>query len=214
MATKFSIALIAATVSASLAIVPAAEAGSRGVALGVGLGVLAVGAMAAQAQQAKKAQARARAQAQAQARAKAQAQARAKAQAQARAKAQAQAAAKRQQQLAAANKAKAAAAATAAANANEDEVTDEVAETTETTKSTPSTYVAAPSSSAALTQVDIDQANASNNEAKAEDQKTVAAAAELPTDTADVETEAVPDTAPGTCKRFVPAIGVAVNVAC
>ena len=64
-------------------------------------------------------------------------------QAQARAQAQAKAAAAAKQQAAA-----------QAEEANK----DEVAETTSNTSTTPSTYVPAPSSSAALTQVDVDQA--------------------------------------------------------
>lgn len=193
MAKKLSITVIAATVAASLAITSAAEAGGRGVALGVGLGVLAVGAMAHQAQKAKQAQmARARAQAQAQARAKAQAQARAKAQAQA-------AAAKRQQQAAAAAKAKA-----QAAKADQEDNAEEVAE--ETTKSGPSTYVAAPSSSAALTQADINAANAET--AKGASTVTVAGT--------PAATEEIADETPAsnTCKRFVPALGVPVDVDC
>ncbi|MCC7254169.1 hypothetical protein [Hyphomicrobium sp.] len=198
MAKKLSITVIAATVAASLAITPAAEAGGRGLALGVGLGVLAVGAMAHQAQQAKQAKmARARAQAQAQARAKAQAQAKAKAQARAQAQA---AAAKRQQQLAAAQKAKAAAAADV-------EQEDEVAE--KTTKSGPSTYVAAPSSTAALTQVDVDQANAANGSTPV-DTASVAVADSAPAETPSATDEEEEQT----CKRFVPALGVAVDVDC
>lgn len=198
MAKKLSITAIATFVAASLAITPAAEAGGRGIGLGIGLGVLAVGAMAHQAHKAKEAKmARARAQAQAQARAKAQAQARAKAQAQA----QARAAAKRQQEIAAAQKAKAAEAAE-----NGDEVAAE--DSTSAANKTPSTYVAAPSSTAALTQVDVSQADAAKVEPTA-DTKVVAAgdADAEPTKTAVVE-------APETCKKYVPALGVAVNVGC
>ncbi|WP_334149396.1 hypothetical protein [Hyphomicrobium sp.] len=194
MAKKLSMTVIAATVAASLAITPAAEAGGRGLALGVGLGVLAVGAMAHQAQQAKQAKmARARAQAQAQARAKAQAQA------QARAKAQAAAAA-RQKQAAAAAKARA-----QAAKAEQSQDTqDEVAE--KTTNSGPSTYVAAPSSTAALTRADVHGAGSETADAA------TVAAVDTPAATNDATAEEEP--ASSTCKRYVPALGVAVDVDC
>jgi hypothetical protein len=192
MAKKLSMTVIAATVAASLAITPAAEAGGRGLALGVGLGVLAVGAMAHQAQQAKQAKmARARAQAQAQARAKAQAQARAKAQA---------AAAARQKQAAAAAKARA-----QAAKAEQSQDTqDEVAE--KTTNSGPSTYVAAPSSTAALTRADVHGAGSETADAA------TVAAVDTPAATNDATAEEEP--ASSTCKRYVPALGVAVDVDC
>lgn len=194
MAKKLSISIIAATVAASMAITPAAQAGHRGLGLGIGLGVLAVGAMAHQAKKAEAQQrARARAQAQAQARAKAQAQARAKAQAQARAQAKAAAAAKQQ----------------AAAQA-EDANKEEVAETTGNTSTTPSTYVPAASSSAALTQVDVDQANATPVETPVET-ATVATVDETPAATTDVTSK---DEAAKTCKKYVPALGVAVDVGC
>lgn len=203
MAKKLAASIIAATVAASMAIAPAAEAGGRGIGLGIGLGVLAVGAMAHQAQKAEAQQrARARAEAQARARAQAQAQARAKAQAQAQARAQAAAAAK-QKELAAAEKAKA------------EGTTEELAEeTTNNTNKGPSTYVAAPSSTAALTQVDVDQASAASTSDKpVESKSTVAAAADAPTADGEAAQETAND-AQKTCKRYVPALGVAVDVGC
>ena len=194
MAKKLNIRLICAVVAASMAITPAAEAGGRGVALGIGLGVLAVGAMAHSAQKAE-AQQRARARAQAQAQARAKARAKAQAQAQARARAQAQA------------KAAAAAKAKSGDVANSDEKGEAAEQTTASTTNTKSTYVAAPSSSTALTRGDVDHANASTEQPV----DTAAVVAGTPTATSD---DIAAPAAKQTCKKYVPGLGVDVDVDC
>jgi hypothetical protein len=189
MSKKLNITVIAATVAASMAFTPAAKAGNRG--LGIGLGVLAVGVMAHQANQAAKARKAA------------------EARAKMRAQAQARAAAARKQEIAAQ---KAAAAKAAAAEKAKDEA---VATTTESNKATPSTYVAAPSSTAVLTQTDVagSQAETAAAETVSGDASTIAAVTET-AETPVAEKTVEKSQEPETCKRFVPALGVAVSVGC
>lgn len=181
MSTKFAIATIAVFAAASLVMTPPAKAGGKG--LGVGLGILAVGVLAHSAQKAHQAKA---------AQQRAAAQARAKAQAQARARAQAQAAAARKQEL-------------AAKKAKDTEKVDEVAaEDTNNETNEPT-----PSSTAALTQVDVNS-NEAHKDEPVETKETVATAE---TETAKPDTK-VTKSEKTECRKFFPALGVTLSVAC